>query len=78
MKTAISIPDPIFNEAEELAKKLGMNRSEFYSQAVVKLISQYRDEEITERLNEVYEQEESHLDPVLKQLQTNAINIEEW
>jgi predicted transcriptional regulator len=34
MKTAISIPDDVFERADETAAKLGMSRSEFYTQAV--------------------------------------------
>lgn len=31
MKTAISIPDPIFEAAEGFARRLGMSRSELYA-----------------------------------------------
>jgi len=34
MKTAISIPDQIFQQAEFLANELGMSRSELYSKAI--------------------------------------------
>lgn len=31
MKTAISVPDPIFAEVEALAQQLGMSQSELYT-----------------------------------------------
>jgi hypothetical protein len=34
MKTAISIPDEVFEEAEATAAQLGMSRSEFFTRAV--------------------------------------------
>ena len=34
MKTAISIPDDVFEQADETAARLGLSRSEFYTQAV--------------------------------------------
>ncbi len=34
MKTAISIPDEIFEQAERLAKTRGWSRSELYANAV--------------------------------------------
>jgi hypothetical protein len=34
MKTAISIPDAIFEQAEELAQKQGLSRSELYTKAI--------------------------------------------
>ena len=33
MKTAISIPDPVFDAAERIAQHQGLSRSEFYTTA---------------------------------------------
>lgn len=33
MKTAISVPDEIFDRVERLAKRLGVSRSEFFARA---------------------------------------------
>jgi metal-responsive CopG/Arc/MetJ family transcriptional regulator len=38
MKTAISIPDLLFDEAEKLAQRLGMSRSELYAKALAAYI----------------------------------------
>ena len=54
MKTAISIPDPVFEEAEALANRLGMSRSELYAKAVKSYLGEHRREGITEALNRVY------------------------
>ena len=34
MKTAVSIPDPIFQAAEDLDKRLGLSRSELFARAL--------------------------------------------
>jgi predicted DNA-binding protein len=34
MKTAISLPDEVFESAEQLAKRLGKSRSELYALAI--------------------------------------------
>ena len=78
MKTAISLPDPIFDEAEELAKRLGMSRSQLYATAVSQFVEAYREEAITAALNELYATEDSAVDPVLQQLQALALPYEEW
>lgn len=73
MKTAISIPATLFTEADQLAGKLGVSRSELYARALQTLLKQYRDEQVSARLNELYAEEDSSLDPVVIELQALAI-----
>ncbi|WP_136192684.1 hypothetical protein [Actinomyces procaprae] len=51
MKTAVSIPDPVFQEAEEVARRLGWSRSQLYTKAVHDLVVRYSDDPVTEALN---------------------------
>ena len=46
MKTDISLPDQIFEEAEALAQQLGMSRSELYTEALKAYLRQYNREGI--------------------------------
>jgi len=78
MKTAISIPDPIFERAEEAAKDLKMSRSELYTTALREFLDEQQSAHITERLNQVYGEESSSLDPALVRLQASSLSIEEW
>jgi metal-responsive CopG/Arc/MetJ family transcriptional regulator len=78
MKTAISVPDPIFEAGEQLARRLGISRSELYATAVKRLLEAYDDSAITAALNEVFEAEESKLDPVLAQMQFASLESDEW
>jgi hypothetical protein len=78
MKTAISIPDPVFEAAESLAERLGISRSELYATAVYQFVEAHRDEAITAALNEVYPENDSAIDPILLELQFLALPSEEW
>jgi metal-responsive CopG/Arc/MetJ family transcriptional regulator len=51
MKTAVSIPDPIFETADQLAKELGISRSELYARALEDLIRNRQREHITASIN---------------------------
>lgn len=47
MKTAISIPDPIFREAEKAARRLGISRSEFFTRAAARMVESLRADLVT-------------------------------
>lgn len=78
MKTAISLPDPLFEAADQLAKRLGLSRSELYAMAIEEYLRAHRDEAVTEALNRVYAQEDSSLEPVLAALQSAALPRDDW
>ena len=54
MKTAISIPDNVFQDAEALARKLKKSRSELYSRAVREYVARYSTDGVTEALDSLY------------------------
>ncbi len=78
MKTAISLPDQIFEEAEVLAQKLGISRSELYTEALKVYLRRYNRERILSKLNEVYSQESSDLDTVMTTMQLLSLPQEDW
>ena len=78
MKTAISIPNPLFERSERIAKHLGISRSELYTRALTNFIRLYSREEITQRLNEIYAVEDSSPDDVLSRLQWMSLPKENW
>ena len=57
MKTAISLPDRVFFEAEETAQNLGITRSTLYLNALTEYLQKNNRKNITQRLNEVYDGE---------------------
>ncbi len=54
MKTAISIPDNLFNDAEVTARQLGLARSQLYVKAIKEFIEHHNKDKITEKLNRLY------------------------
>ena len=80
MKTAISIPDRVFQSAEKLAARLGVSRSELYATALAALIEKHSEAVITAQLNEVYvpEWEQSSLDRDVSRLQSRSLPREKW
>jgi hypothetical protein len=80
MKTAISIPDSIFEEAERLAKIRGWSRSELYSNAVSAYVNSERFLGVREKLDAVYGQNvnDSAVDPFLAKAQARSLLKEKW
>ena len=77
MKTAISLPDELFASADSLAERLRVSRSELYATAVAEYVAKHRDAEVTARLNEVYSDVPSGIDPCLRRAQARSMG-EEW
>jgi metal-responsive CopG/Arc/MetJ family transcriptional regulator len=59
MKTAISLPDSLYEEAEETAKALGLPRSQLYAKALEEFLAHHNMEAITEKYDEVYKNVDS-------------------
>lgn len=78
MKTAISIPDTIFQQAEKTARQLKITRSELYAKAVESFVEQHQAQGITEKLNELYASEKSALEPGFANAQAMMLDGEEW
>ncbi|HEX3557262.1 MAG TPA: ribbon-helix-helix protein, CopG family [Thermoanaerobaculia bacterium] len=78
MKTAVSLPDPLFEAADQLAKRLGMSRSELYDTAIEEYLRSHRNEGVTEALNRIYREESSNLDPVISAIQAASLPRDEW
>jgi metal-responsive CopG/Arc/MetJ family transcriptional regulator len=77
MKVAISVPDPIFEAAEKISKRLGMSRSQLYARAVEAFVKTQRTVGLREALEAVYGSEPSRIDPAFEQLQAEALR-EDW
>jgi len=54
IKTAVSIRESLFKEAEALAKKLEISRSKLFAAALEYFIRQQENRELLKKINEVY------------------------
>lgn len=77
VKVAVSIPDPLFHAAEDLARRQQRSRSDLYARALEHLLAGESDDEITTRLNEVYADDRGALDPALASAQADALRHNE-
>jgi metal-responsive CopG/Arc/MetJ family transcriptional regulator len=59
MKTAISIPDDVFAEADRLAAKLSQSRSQLYSRAVREYVARHSSDDVTSALDAVFAKEDA-------------------
>lgn len=78
MKTAVSIPDSIFQAAERAANRLSMSRSELYAKAVQEFVAAHCRADVTERLNQVYSDSPSSLDQALSEMQSLSLENGRW
>jgi metal-responsive CopG/Arc/MetJ family transcriptional regulator len=78
MKTTLSLPDELFDAAENLSKRLGMSRSRLYATALAEFVAKHQSRKVTARLDAVYATEESGLDPTVRRLQARSLPRESW
>lgn len=79
MKTAISISDKLFHEADAAAKQLGISRSELYSTAVSEFLARRSASEITARLDQVYGSVDGRLDSSVAASQArHGARVDHW
>ncbi len=78
VKTAISIPDSIYQRAEKAARRLRITRSRLYSTAVEEYLQRHSDDQIVERLNALHGALQETLDPQLAEMQSRSLPQERW
>ncbi len=78
MKTAISIPDKLFAEAERLAKRRGISRSKLFQIAIEDMLSAQKEEAVREAINRSYNVSPEPFDPMLDRLTRETMARVEW
>jgi len=78
MKTAISIPDALFEAGEQAARQKAISRSELYAAALKEYLAARSQTEVTARLNEVYAEQPGSLDSAIADMQDASLGEEEW
>ena len=77
MKTAIFIPDDVFEDAERLARRLGQSRSQLYSRAIRDFVARYEPESVTAALDAVIASEGSD-DAMVAEASRRILVRTEW
>lgn len=78
MKTAVSIPDEVFEEAERLAAELKTSRSELYSRAVREYVARHAPDRLTDAMNRVVEEVGSEVDELSRRAARRVLERVEW
>ena len=78
MKTAISLPDELFECVDALAKRLGLSRSRLVAEALAEYVAKHRRSRITERLDAVYGEEPAQVPEPLRKAQRKALKRGDW
>jgi len=78
MKTAISIPDKVFQDAERLAERLRKSRSQMYSEAVAEYVARHDPDFVTAQINAVCEEVDTRPDPFVAEAARRILERTEW
>jgi predicted transcriptional regulator len=78
MKTAISLPDAVFRDAERLAKRLKKSRSNLYAEAVAEYVARHEPEAVTEALNQVATKLDGRPDDFASAAARRVLERSEW
>ena len=78
MKVAVSIPDDVFSEADQLAKQLKASRSELYARALHAFVGSYAPDRVTQAINEVVDALGTQPDEFTRAAARRALERVEW
>lgn len=78
MKTAVSIPDDVFEEAERLASRLQTSRSKLYARALAEFVARHDDDRVTALMDQAVRDAGGQGDAFLAVAAEQAMQRAEW
>jgi metal-responsive CopG/Arc/MetJ family transcriptional regulator len=78
MKTAVSIPDDVFEGAERLARRTKKSRSQLFSDAVSEYVARHAPEEVTDAMDRVCAELGHPADPFVSSASCRVLARSEW
>ena len=78
MRTAVSIPDDVYADAERVARCLKKSRSELYAEAIRAYVKRHKEDEITESYNRLADEVDTSLDPFVAAAARRVLERVEW
>lgn len=78
MKTAISIPDKLFQQADALAQRLGKSRSQLYQDALAEYVARREPDAVTIALDKVVDEVGADTDEWTAEAGRQALARSEW
>jgi metal-responsive CopG/Arc/MetJ family transcriptional regulator len=78
MKTAISLPDRVFREAEAYARRTKKSRSQLYGEALSEYLARHSPDAVTEAMNSVVDQIREPVEPFVSEAARRVLERVEW
>ncbi|MBI5482088.1 MAG: ribbon-helix-helix protein, CopG family [Deltaproteobacteria bacterium] len=78
MKTAISLPDNVFEEADSLARRLKKSRSQVYREALREYLARHDPDAVTDAMNRVCAEVDTRPDPAVSAAARRILERSEW
>ena len=78
MKTAVSIPDDVFEDAERLASRLQTSRSKLYARALAEFVARHDDDRVTALMDQAVLEAGGKGDPFLDAAAKQVVQRAEW
>ena len=78
MKTAVSIPDRVFEQAERLARRTRKSRSHVFSSALREYVARHNPDEVTEAMDRVCDLVGDQRDPFVSRATRRTLEHSEW
>jgi len=78
MKTAVSIPDKVFEGAERLARQTKKSRSQLFSDALKEYVARHAPDHVTDSMNRVCEEVGTTRDQFVASAARRTLARSEW
>jgi predicted transcriptional regulator len=78
MKTAVSIPDDVFEKSERLARRMKKSRSQLFSHALTDYVARHAPDHVTVAMDEVCAEIGSEADPFVSAASRRILERSEW
>jgi predicted transcriptional regulator len=78
MKTAVSIPDDVFEKAEHLARRMKKSRSQLFSNALEEYVNRHAPDGVTEAMDKVCAEMKAEADPFASAASRRILERNEW
>ena len=78
MKTAVSVPNDVFERAERLARRSGRSRSEVYSAALREYVARHSPDEVTDALDRVVAEIDPSVESFVSESSRRVLEASEW
>lgn len=78
MKTAVSIPDDVFEEADRLARRTQKSRSRLFTDALREYVARHAPDEVTEAMNRVVDDVGEPSDPFVAAAARRILKRTQW